>query len=103
VVVVGGWFEVEPGEREAFIAGRLAGMRASREHPGCQEYTFAADPLVPGRVVLYERWDDQAALDNHLKLLRENPPTPDADAPAPVTPTASEIVLYEVSDSRKLG
>ena len=66
MVIVGGTFEIEPGHRDQFIAGRMEMMRTSRAEAGCLEYTFAADPLDPGRVVLYERWESQAALDVHL-------------------------------------
>ena len=39
-------------------------VRASNAEHGCQAYTFAADPHDPGRVWLYELWDDDA-LDHH--------------------------------------
>ena len=78
MIVVGGVFEVDPTEREAFIADRVAMIRRSRAEGGCLEYTFAPDPIEPGRVVLYERWTDQAALDAHLAALRSDPPSPGA-------------------------
>ena len=44
-------------------------MRTSRGEDGCLEYTFAADPLEADRVILFERWESQAALDAHLAAL----------------------------------
>jgi len=93
VIVVGGEFEVDPDQRDAFIDERLELMRASRSEAGCLEYTFAADPLVPGRVVLYERWDDQASLDAHLAAIR---------AATVVAPQSASIVLYDVAGQRPL-
>lgn len=98
MIVVGGTFEVNPAEREAFIAERVSMIRRSRAEPGCEEYTFAADPVEPGRVVLFERWTDQAALDAHLGALRSDPPSP---APA-ITATSTTITLYDVSGERPL-
>ena len=98
MVIVGGAFEVEPGMREQFLASREEMMRVSRAETGCLEYTFAADPLSDVRVVLFERWEDQAALDAHLVIRRASPP-PAND----VTPISSEIVIYQVSGERRLG
>jgi hypothetical protein len=98
MVIVGGTFEVDPNQREQFIAGRIDMMRASRAEPGCLEYTFAADPIEPGRVVLYERWESQEALDTHLVIVRSGPqPTPD------VRPTSSSTAIYDISGERRLG
>jgi Antibiotic biosynthesis monooxygenase len=55
MVIVAGTLEVDPNQREAFLAGRMDGMRTSRAEP-CLEYTFSADPTDPGRVMLFERW-----------------------------------------------
>ena len=70
MVIVIGTFAVDPARRDEFLAERLERMRTSRAEAGCLEYTFAADPLEPGRVVLTERWADQAALDAHLAAPR---------------------------------
>ena len=92
-----GFFEVEPAERDEFIASRVSSMRRSRDEPGCLEYTFAADPLEPGRVVLVEKWESQAALDAHLAGLRDAP-----RPPATITPKAASLVMYETGAETKL-
>jgi quinol monooxygenase YgiN len=96
VIIVGGVFEVDPAERDAFLASRQEAMRRSRAEAGCLEYTFSADPLVPGRVLLYERWESQEALDAHLDALRSAPP---AGGPTPAT---SSIVLSDVAGERRM-
>ena len=73
MIIVSGTFEVDPAQRDAFLAERLDRMRASRAEAGCLDYTFSADPLEPGRVVLFERWEDQASLDAHLAGPRWRP------------------------------
>jgi quinol monooxygenase YgiN len=99
VVIVGGWFEVDPNERDAFLAQRVDSMRRSRAEGGCIEYVIAADPVEPGRAVLFERWESQAHLDAHLAGLRQ---TPKSDTPS-VTPTAVSIVVYDVTGERALA
>ena len=98
MIIVHGVFEVDPGERDAFLASRVGGMRSSRAEAGCLEYAFCADPLEPGRVVLVERWESEEALDAHLAAQR--------DAPAPegprVRPLSASIVRYTVSGESRL-
>jgi quinol monooxygenase YgiN len=99
MVIVGGTFEVEPSQRESFLAGRMDVMRASRAEPGCLEYTFAADPLDASHVVLFERWASQEDLDAHLAAMRGAPRKPEPD----VVPISSVITIYDVSGERRLG
>jgi quinol monooxygenase YgiN len=99
MVIVGGTFEFDPAKREQFLASRVEMMRNSRAEAGCLEYTFAADPIDPGRVVLYERWESQEALDAHLAAMRSAPRSPDNEVP----PISSSITIYDVAGERRLG
>ena len=74
-------------------------MRNSRAEAGCLEYTFAADPIDPSRVVLFERWESQEALDAHLAAIRATPRSPVDE----VDPISSSIFIYDVTGERRLG
>jgi quinol monooxygenase YgiN len=41
-------------------------VQASRAEPGCLEYGYAEDVLVPGLIHVKELWQDQASLDAHF-------------------------------------
>jgi quinol monooxygenase YgiN len=98
MVIVGGTFELDPELRDKFIESRGDMMRTSRAEPGCIEYTFCADPLDPSRVVLFEKWTDQAALDAHIAAQRAAPrPTEPG-----IRPISSSIMLYDVVGERSL-
>jgi quinol monooxygenase YgiN len=75
------------------IAERIEVMRTSRGEEGCLEYTFAADPLEPDGVILFERWESQAALDAHLAALDTN---------RTIAPRSSSIRIYDVANERRL-
>lgn len=105
-VIVTGTFDLDPTDRDAFLAGRQEAMRRSRAEDGCVAYVFAADPLEPGRVVLFEEWASEEALAAHAAALgeaRANPPAPAADAPAPVKVLASTVTKHVVASSGPLG
>jgi quinol monooxygenase YgiN len=99
MVIVAGSFEIKPEDRDEFLAGRADSMRASRGEAGNLEYTMSADPVDPGRVVLFERWEDQASLDAHLAAMGNQPP-PTGRA---VAPTSASIAIYDVAGVRPLG
>ncbi len=98
MVIVGGTFEVQDGSREQFLAERSDLMRRSRAEHGCLEYTFSADPLNPGRVVLFEIWASREDLDAHLAAGRTAPAMT-----ATVTASSSSITTYEVAGTAPLG
>src|SRR5262245_49303064 len=98
MVIVGGSFELEPSDRDQLIASRVDMMQTSRDEPGCIEYTFSADAIGPRRVVLFERWESQDALDAHLNNLRGR-----ADARDGVAPITASITIYDVVGERQLG
>jgi quinol monooxygenase YgiN len=101
MVIVGGWFEVDPSDRDAFVAGRVDGMRRSRAEPGCIEYVLAPDPVDPGRVVLFERWESQSDLDAHLAGARKRAAEP-SEGPS-IAPRSVTIRVYDVTGERPLG
>jgi quinol monooxygenase YgiN len=90
VIIVGGSFSMDPSKRDAFIAERLDAMRISRAEAGCLEYTFGADPLEADRVILFERWENQDALDAHLNRIRSEPP-----AERSVAPERALLTVYD--------
>ena len=105
-VIVTGTFELAPEDRDAFLAGREAGMRTSRAEDGCVAYVFAADPLEPGRVVLFEEWASEEALAAHaaaLQAARASAPPRPADAPAPPKVLSSSITKHVVASSGPLS
>jgi quinol monooxygenase YgiN len=98
MVIVAGHFEVDPERREEFIADRVESMRTSRAEPGCITYAFMADPIDPGRVQLFERWENKDALAAHLAALR-TAPRPSAD----IKILGAEIQQYEIGEVGAVG
>jgi quinol monooxygenase YgiN len=98
MVIVGGTFELDPELRDKFIESRGDMMRNSRGEPGCIEYTFSADPLSATRVMLFEKWEDQAALDAHIAAMRAAPRPSDPG----IVPNSASILIYDVVGERPL-
>ena len=63
IIIAGTLDLVDPDGRDALVEAAVEYQRATRqEEPGCEAYCFAADPVVPGRIQVYELWTDEASL-----------------------------------------
>ena len=68
-IIIAGTIDLaDPGKRDEAlaIAGPLQ-QKTRSEEPGCHAYVFAADPCVPGRICVYELWEDEASLAAHFR------------------------------------
>jgi quinol monooxygenase YgiN len=96
MIIVAGTIDVDPDRRDEFLGGRVESMQATQTEPGCLDYVMSADPIRPGVVLLFERWEDADALDVHLRALREQPRDEDGAASAV---RGADITRYEISAS----
>lgn len=62
-IIVTGWLQVDPDQRDAYVADCRAVVEAARSTQGCLDFAITACSVDPGRVVVAERWSDRAALD----------------------------------------
>jgi quinol monooxygenase YgiN len=97
VVIVAGYIDIGPEQRDAFLAGRQEAIAQSRTEDGCLEYVFSADSTEPGRVRVFERWESDQALDAHLARMASAPPAEPASAPDPAPRLGMELLRYSVS------
>lgn len=75
-------------------------MRESRAETGCIDYVLSADPLEPGRVYLFERWESKEHLAPHLARLSAPSAAPD---PGAVPVLAADLQQYEIAAIGPIG
>ena len=73
-------------------------MRASEAEDGCDTYLMMADPLDPGRVRIFERWQSEEALAAHFA----EPHCQFGAAMGGLGVTGSDVVKYQISSSGPL-
>lgn len=61
-IVVTGHLELDPHDRDAFVADSIEFVRAARATAGCLDFAISADPIAAGRVNVLERWESEATL-----------------------------------------
>ena len=66
MLIIAGSITTEAGHRDAFLTAVAPMVVATHTESGCQEYAFSPDPVDANRILLFELWDDQDALDAHF-------------------------------------
>ena len=57
IIVISGWIDVDPAARDELLAASVPLQQSTRDdEPGCEAYAFSADPVVDGRILVYEQW-----------------------------------------------
>lgn len=56
-----------PGSRDVAEEALRKAVVRSRKEPGCYQYQLHEDSERPDKLVMIERWRDEAALQDHLK------------------------------------
>ena len=66
MIIIAGTVDVDPERRDAALVAGKPHMEATRAFPGCLDYVWSADLLVPGRIYVFERWESTETLAAHL-------------------------------------
>lgn len=67
MIIIAGTVDVDPQQRDAALEAGRPHMEATRKFAGCLDYVWSADPLVPGRIYVFERWDSTETLAAHFE------------------------------------
>lgn len=66
MLIVTGYMHIDPSDLSRFHAELQAVALIVRQRPGNLSYDAAVDDAQAGRLLIAERWHDQAALNAHL-------------------------------------
>jgi quinol monooxygenase YgiN len=99
LILIAGYLKYPPGALDGLKAEMRKVVEATRLEDGCINYDFAVDISDPSRLIVFERWRDQEALDGHvqsqhLKAWRA--------AGASVGPVERHLLVWDVGGGREL-
>ncbi len=63
MIIIAGWVDVDPGDRDGYVADCVPVVEQARAAPGFLDFTVAPDPIELSRVTVYERWETDAELE----------------------------------------
>ena len=92
MIIVAGRLHVAADDRERYLAAVADVAALARRAEGCLDFVQAADPLEPGRINVYERWES----DEDLQRFRTSgdPDAPNLDVPDVL---AAEVRKYRIA------
>jgi quinol monooxygenase YgiN len=67
MIILMGYVQVQATDAAQFLTDVQALARATRAREGCLFYSVAAEDAAAGRMLVVERWRDQASLTAHLE------------------------------------
>jgi quinol monooxygenase YgiN len=76
MIIVSGRLSVDPEARAVYLDGCRTVLEQARSAPGCLDFALSADPLEPGRINVYERWES----DEDLARFRGSGPSDEQSA-----------------------
>ncbi|MGP4112889.1 putative quinol monooxygenase [Streptomyces sp. 4N509B] len=62
MIIIAGKVWVDAAERDAYLAGCGKVVEQARVSAGCLDFALSPDPVDPGRINVYERWESEADL-----------------------------------------
>jgi quinol monooxygenase YgiN len=90
MIIIAGRLDVDPAARETYLAECRAVIEAARAADGCLDFLLAPDPVEPGRIHVYERWESDAQLERFRGAAPESP--------ASVPIRHADVNLYRISE-----
>lgn len=67
MLVIAGTIRIDPTKKDEAAAAAREMMRATQEESGNLAYAFSSDLSEPGVFYIFEKWESQAALDEHFQ------------------------------------
>jgi quinol monooxygenase YgiN len=94
VLIIAGHLLLDPALRDTFLAANADAVAQARQATGCLDFVQAADPIDPGRINVYERWDDA---DNLLAFRGAGEPS--SDSPPIRSADVKRYIISGVEDA----
>jgi quinol monooxygenase YgiN len=99
LILIAGFLKYPPGGIDKLRGEMEKVVEATRREDGCINYDFAIDISDPTRLIVFERWRDQDALDAHIKSAHI---AAWRAAGAAAGPAERHLTVWEVDEGRAL-
>ena len=65
-IIISGTVDIDPEQMEAAMTAAKPLIEGALTQEGIMDYDWCPDPLTPGRIRVFERWESQHALEKHF-------------------------------------
>ncbi len=67
MILIAGTVDVAPEKRDAALVAGRPHVEATRAQKGCVDYSWTPDQLSPGRIYVFEKWENEESLKAHFE------------------------------------
>ena len=67
MILIAGTISLDPDKVDEALAAIVPLMEGTHAEDGCIEYVLSADPVTPGCIRIFEKWESDEALAAHMK------------------------------------
>jgi len=67
MIIIAGTITCDPEKMEDAVEAICSLMEATQAEEGCIDYVLSADPLSPGVIRIFEKWESDEAIKNHMR------------------------------------
>ena len=65
-IIISGVVDIDVAQMDKAMAGAEPLIVGALTQEGCMDYDWCPDPVNPGRIRVFERWESEASLANHF-------------------------------------
>jgi len=94
MIIVAGPIHVDPAARDGYLDSCREVIDAARGADGCLDFHLAADPVDPGRINVFERWETAET----VEAFRGSGPSDEQGAAI----LGAAVVQYEIATATPL-
>jgi len=92
LLIIAGHVRVAEADRDVHVTAHCDLVERCQKAAGCLDVVISTDPLDPGRVNIFERWESQEVLDAWRAVANSPDPGIEFDA--------DDVQLFTVTDVR---
>lgn len=95
MLIIARALHLDPADRDHYLTAVADVARLAGSAPGCHDFVQAPDPIDPGRINIYERWESDEDL-HPFRSSGDPHETADPEPPAPAIHSA-DVHKYRIS------
>ncbi|MFA7552748.1 MAG: putative quinol monooxygenase [Spongiibacteraceae bacterium] len=67
MIIISGYIDLDPQRMDAALKKAVPLIEGALDEQGCLDYDWCPNPLIAGRVRVFERWTDEESLAAHFQ------------------------------------
>ncbi len=67
MIVIAGRVTIDPDKAGEAVEAMVPMVEATLEEDGCIDYVLSMDPVQPGLIRIFEKWEDDDSLTAHIR------------------------------------